>query len=55
MNSEIVLKQATEIAVTFGPKIIAAILILIVGSWIVKGLVKGVSKVMEKGGTDASL
>lgn len=55
MNHEIALNQATEMAVTYGPKLVAAILVWIVGGWVVKVVIKGVSKGMEKGGTDPSL
>jgi len=55
MNPEIALNQATEMAVTYGPKLVAAILVWIIGGWIIKIIVKGSSKAMEKGGTDPSL
>ena len=55
MNPEIALNKATEMAVTYGPKIIAAIVVWIIGSWVIKGLGKGIARVMDKGGTDPSL
>jgi len=55
MNPEIALNKATEMAVTYGPKIIAAIVVWIIGSWVIKGLGKGIVRVMDKGGTDPSL
>lgn len=55
MNLETVLNQATEISLTYGPKLIAAIAVLIVGIWIIKAVVNGFGKVMEKGGTDPTL
>jgi len=55
MNPEIALNRATEMAVTYGPKIIAAILVWIVGAWLIKGLVKWITKIMEKRDADPSL
>lgn len=44
-----------EIIVDFGPKLLAAIAIWIIGSWIFKLLLKGLRKAMEKRGFDESL
>jgi len=44
-----------EIIVDFGPKILAALAIWIVGSWIVKAVIKGLRKAMEKRNYDESL
>ncbi len=55
MNPEMFLNQATEISLTYGPKLLAAIAVWIVGGWIVKAIVSGFSKALEKGGTDPSL
>ncbi len=44
-----------NLIVDFGPKLIAAILIWIIGSWIIKMIIKGVSKAMTKAGYDESL
>jgi len=55
MNPNIALNKATEMAVTYGPKLIAAILVWIVGGWVIKGLVKGIAKLMDKGNTDPTL
>jgi len=39
----------------YGPKVISALLILIIGLWVIKVLTKTVSKVMEKRNLDVSL
>ncbi|MFK7782236.1 mechanosensitive ion channel family protein [Psychroserpens sp.] len=44
-----------EIIVDFGPKILAAIAIWIIGSWIIKGIIKGLGKAMQKRDYDESL
>ncbi|NOZ53598.1 MAG: mechanosensitive ion channel [Gammaproteobacteria bacterium] len=55
MNPEVILNQVTEIALTYGPKLIAAIAVWVIGGWIVKAVVNGFGKVMDKSGTDPSL
>ncbi|WP_026754618.1 mechanosensitive ion channel family protein [Sediminibacter sp. Hel_I_10] len=47
--------KAYEIIVDFGPKILAAIAIWIVGSWIIKSVMKGIRITMEKRDLDLSL
>ena len=44
-----------ELIIVFGPKVLAAIIIWIVGSWVIKLLLKGVRKTMERGSYDISL
>jgi small conductance mechanosensitive channel len=44
-----------NLIVEFGPKLIAAILIWIIGSWIVKMIIKGVRTAMTKAAYDESL
>jgi len=55
MNPEVILNQVTEITITYGPKMIAAIVVLIVGVWLIKVVVNGFGTAMEKGGTDPTL
>jgi len=47
--------KGIEIIVDFGPKVIAAILIWIVGSWLIKKLLKGIGYTMNKNSYDESL
>ena len=44
-----------DIIIDFGPKVLAAIAIWIIGSWVIKTLIKGVRKTMTKRGFDPSL
>lgn len=49
------LDKSIEFAVEFGPKIIGAILIWIIGSWVIKTILKQSSKLMDKRGYEKSL
>lgn len=44
-----------NLIIEFGPKVIAAILIWIIGSWIIKMVLKGIRKAMTKANYDESL
>jgi len=55
MDPEIAVSQLTEIVFTYGPKLIAAIAVWIIGGWVIKAIVSGINKTMDKGGTDPSL
>ncbi|WP_460220005.1 mechanosensitive ion channel family protein [Psychroserpens sp. MEBiC05023] len=44
-----------DLLIDFGPKVLAAIAIWIIGSWIIKSILKGVRKVMDKREYDESL
>ena len=48
-------EKAIELGTEYGLKIIAAIIIWIVGSWIIKSLMKGTKKLMQKQEFDESL
>ncbi|WP_178985951.1 mechanosensitive ion channel family protein [Winogradskyella helgolandensis] len=41
--------------IEFGPKVLGAIVIWIIGSWVIKMLLKGITKAMNKGNYDESL
>ena len=43
------LNKAIELVMEYGPKLILAILVLIIGMWIIKGIKKLVTKAMQKG------
>ncbi len=49
------IERGYDLLLIYGPKLLAAILIWIVGSWVIKLLLKGFYKVMEKGHYDLSL
>jgi small conductance mechanosensitive channel len=44
-----------ELIIDFGPKVLAAIVIWIIGSWVIKYILKGIKRGMEKGDYDSSL
>lgn len=44
-----------ELVLTYGPKIVYAVLTLIIGLWIVKAITNGFAKVMDRRGVDPSL
>jgi len=55
MNTEKILDQLIQIGVEYGPKLIGAIIVLIIGGWVIKGLVRALGKMMDKSNTDESL
>ncbi len=55
MDTQEIIKQITEIAVEYGPKLLGAILVWIIGSWVVKGLTKAFSKILDKRNVSESL
>ncbi|RLD84419.1 MAG: mechanosensitive ion channel family protein, partial [Bacteroidetes bacterium] len=54
-NYQIYVDQGVGLVMVYGPKLLLAIVTLIVGLWIIKSLTKASSKVMKKGDMDASL
>jgi small conductance mechanosensitive channel len=48
-------QKLVDLAVQYGPKLLLTIVVLIVGLWIVKLLVKATNKAMERSGVEASL
>lgn len=55
MNLERWADTGYQLIMTFGPKLIAAIVIWIIGSWTIKIILKGLRKAMEKRDYDVSL
>tara|TARA_R110001583_G_scaffold52293_1_gene162511 strand:+ start:617 stop:1432 length:816 start_codon:yes stop_codon:yes gene_type:complete len=55
MNTEEIANQITEMAVLYGPKLIGAILVWIIGGWVIKVIGGVVKSALNKSGTDASL
>lgn len=55
MNVDYVLEKITDIAETYAPKLIGAILVWIIGGWVIKGLVRTFTKMLDKSKTDESL
>jgi small conductance mechanosensitive channel len=55
MDLDSILSKLVDFATVYGIKIIGAILIWIIGSWIIKKIIKGMKKVMSIRGYDESL
>lgn len=55
MDTQKWIDKGYNLIIEFGPKLIGAILIWIIGSWIIKVILKGVKKAMNKGDYDESL
>lgn len=54
-NTEVWLNKGLEYIIKFGPKIILALLIYVVGNWLLKKLLKGIEHVMNKSKYDPTL
>jgi len=55
MDTQKWINEGYNFIIEFGPKIIGAILIWIIGSWVIKMMLKGLKKVLNKGDYDESL
>jgi len=55
MNVEQIINQLTEIVVEYGPKLLGAIAVWIIGGWIIKALIRGFGRIMDRSKMDASL
>lgn len=55
MNSEQIVAKLIDLVITYGPKLIGAILLLIVGSWIIKVISKSFGKSLDRKDIDQSL
>ncbi len=55
INSDELIAQLTELGLQYGPKILGAIAVWIIGSWIIKALSKAVVSLMDKSNVDATL
>lgn len=55
MDLNNLLDQATELIITYAPKLAGAILVWIIGSWVIKFIMKRFIKALEKSKTDDSL
>ncbi len=50
-----ILNQITDLAMEYGPKVLGAIAVWIIGSWVIKAISRGFGRVLDKGNTDESL
>ncbi|MBI1223278.1 MAG: mechanosensitive ion channel [Bacteroidetes bacterium] len=55
MNTEQIISESIEKLIAYGPKLVGAILVLVLGNWIIRLLVRGFGRMLEKGNTDVSL
>jgi len=55
MTFEEIINKITETGVEYGPKLLGAIVVLIIGTWVVKALTKGFSKLLDRKNVDESL
>jgi len=54
-NADQIINQLTELAFTYGPKLLGAIITLIVGFWVIKLIVGVLQKGLNRANVDASL
>ena len=54
-NAEVWINKGIDFAVEYGPKVIGAIIIYLIGSWVIKKIVGAARKMMAKGKYDESL
>ncbi len=54
-NLEAYTSKAIELIMSYGPKLVLAIIVLLIGLWLIKILVKAFKKVLENAGMDVSL
>lgn len=55
MDTQEIISQFTDLVFYYGPKLIGAIIVWFIGSFVVKGLTKAFANILEKKGTDPSL
>ncbi len=55
MNVNQIIEQVAELSITYGTKLIGAMTVLLIGSWVIKLTNKGFSKILDKRKIDVSL
>lgn len=55
VDLEIIMNKVTELTVSYGLKLLAAIAVLLVGLWVIKGIMRAVKHNIEKRDVDATL
>lgn len=55
MNPEIVMNKLTELTLVYGPKLVAAIAVFVIGLWIIKAISRAVEKTIDNRDIDVSL
>ena len=54
-NFQYYLQKAIDFVIEYGPKLLLAIIVLIIGLWLIKFIIRALRKVLEKGDVDLSL
>lgn len=54
-NTELAIHRGKELVLTYGPKVIGAIVVLIVGWWVIRILTSAMARMMRKSDVDPSL
>ena len=55
MDTEMIINSAKDMILTYGPRLVAAVLVLIIGLWVVKGISRAVKSTMKRKEVDPSL
>lgn len=55
MNAEEIINQITQMTLLYGPKLIGAIVVWLIGGWVIKVIGSGVKSTLTKSKTDPSL
>ncbi|WP_304232442.1 mechanosensitive ion channel family protein [Jiulongibacter sediminis] len=55
MNTDKILNQISNIVIEYGPRLIGAVAVLVIGLWIIKALTGGLMKLLDKRDIDDSL
>ena len=55
MNTDQILSLINELVLSYGPRLLGAIAVWIIGSWVIKALANAFNRTMEKNQTDESL
>ncbi|MCW8864737.1 MAG: mechanosensitive ion channel [Colwellia sp.] len=55
MNPEEIVNQMTQMTLLYGPKLLGAIVVWVIGGWIIGAIGRGVEKALNKSKTDPSL
>lgn len=55
MNANQITVKFTGMLVEYGPKLLGAILVLVIGSWVIKMIMRGMTRMMDRSNIDVSL
>jgi small conductance mechanosensitive channel len=55
MNTDQILEKLTGILVEYGPKLLGAVVVLVLGSWVINLIMRGIRKMMDRSSMDDSL